>query len=195
VLISEGFKIPSENFVKEWKSPELTKYFYEVFKSLAYNIPLANYEGLAQAVKDIAEQRNLYYQSLEGKLLPVESIYRQWTFDRTAEVPFAKEKGYLMSDAALHMNALYQQYGLEIPEDYSGMPDHLCLEFEFMAFLVENETLEKQTLFLNEHLDWLEEFYQTAVEKGITGFYAILLKLAIAFTAKEREFLQKSIGH
>ena len=191
-LLSEGFKEPTETFVQEWKSPELTAYFHQSFVQLAYTIPLVCYTNLSCQIQEIAEQRIAFYEAFEGRrLLPIESIYRQWTFDESAEVPFAKEKGYLMSDSALHMLELYRQYDMELPAEFQSKPDHLCLELEFMSFLVAHGNEKMQRLYLAEHLDWLDAFHRDAIDKGITGFYASLVALVREFVSNDRNFLKK----
>jgi TorA maturation chaperone TorD len=187
-LLSEGFKEPTADFVREWTSAEMAAYLHQAFTELGYSIPIVYYTNWAALIKDVNDQRIAFYEAFEGrKLFPIESIYRQWTHDESAEVPFAKEKGYLMSDAALHMLELYRQYGIEFPAQFQGQPDHLCLELEFMSFLVSHGNEEMQRTFLHEHLDWLDDFCSEAHNKGLTGFYANLVALVQEFVCQERK--------
>ncbi|UTW68982.1 molecular chaperone TorD family protein [Anaerobacillus sp. HL2] len=83
---------------------------------------------------------------------PIESLYKQWTTDPTAQVSIAKNKGYLMGDAALHMKYLYDQYQIEVPEGFSNMPDHLTLQLEFLAFLHESGSYDTVKQFIGSTL-------------------------------------------
>ena len=138
-ILSEILKEPSPELISDL--PAMTAALREAFAALEYNIPLAYYQDWPQLAGEQSDLQRHYFDSFfypnAMRVVPVESIYRQWTFDETAQVPFAKEKGYLMSDAALHMKKLYEQMGLVIPAEYQSSPDHLCLELEFTALLLE----------------------------------------------------------
>jgi len=146
----------------------------------------------------LAEWQQLYYQSFvvsaQKCLIPVESIYRQWTYDETCSLPIAKEKGHLMSDAALHMRKLYQEYGVELPESMNQQPDHLALELEFMGVLVELGNLERQRIFVREHLDWVVELFAEAREKNIPQYYQNVLNLIEVWLSIESGRLGERTG-
>lgn len=191
-LLSETLKEPTTQFVAEL--PELSIILKEALDGLGYSIPLAYYQNWPKLAGDLQGLTRSYYNSFfypsDNRVVPVESIYRQWTFDETAEVPFAKEKGYLMSDAALHMKALYSQMGLVIPEEYQSSPDHLCLELEFAALLLEQDKLDWYRTFLTDHLTWVEELHHEAITNQIDPFYRDVIAIIKEFIAWE----QKKIG-
>lgn len=182
-LLSDVLKEPEEGY--EGVQQRDVDFLETAFQKLQYSIERIKYESWPVLSSDASALKNDYRLSftypLGKRILPVESIYRQWTLDPTFEVPFAKEKGYLMSDFALHMQALYTRYNLSIPQEYEGMPDHLCLELEFCAFLLENESRERQDVFINEHLNWVEELYQDAVKQDIPMFYQQVIKVVAEF--------------
>ncbi|WP_378953963.1 molecular chaperone [Pelosinus sp. sgz500959] len=186
-ILSEALKEPQEEFGEEQQ--DIVDFLQSAFEALQYPIDSENYQLWPNLAKDINGLRNDYRLSFlypaVKRVLPIESIYRQWTLDETAEVPFAKEKGHLMSDFALHMQALYDQYQLSIPQEYSSMPDHLCLELEFFAFLLENESIELQKVFMNEHLNWVDELYQDAVKQDIPLFYRQVIQVTAEFLKYE----------
>lgn len=188
-VLSDALKEPREEFWGEQQ--KIADFLYTAFQALQYPIECKSYQLWPILSSDISVLKNDYRQSfiypVMKRVLPIESIYRQWTLDNTSEMPFAKEKGYLMSDFALHMQALYAQYQLSIPEEYTSMPDHLCLELEFCAFLIENKDREHHTIFINEHLNWVDELYQDAVKQDIPIFYRQVIQVIAEFLKYEMQ--------
>ncbi len=172
--------------------PGMAAYLGEAFAALAYPVLPPAYRDWPQLGGDAAALARDYNRSFvyppESRVVPVESVYRQWTQDTGARVPFAKEKGYLMGDAALHMRALYESYGLEIPAEFAATPDHLGLELEFANFLLAHETPERQAIFWREHLDWVDELSRDADKAGIPLLYRQVLAVTAAFLRAEREY-------
>ena len=132
-----------------------------------------------------AAYRQSFLFPVHSRVLPVESVYRRWTSDASAEVPFAAEKGLLLSDHALHMKDLYETFGITIPEEYESMPDHLCLELEFAALLLEHDAETKYGVFIAEHLNWLADLVAEAEQKELPDYYLQLIKLTAQFLALE----------
>ncbi|MBP2639879.1 MAG: Nitrate reductase delta subunit [Firmicutes bacterium] len=192
-MLSDALKEPGKDY--EGVQQKNVDFLETAFQTLQYSIDRANYQSWPELASDVSALKNDYRLSfiypVEKRVLPVESIYRQWTFDPTVEVPFAKEKGYLMSDFALHMQALYVQYNLSIPQEYDSMPDHLCLELEFCAFLLAHESKERQAVFIKEHLSWVEELYQDAVKQDIPMFYQQVIKVIAEFLKYEMHSSEK----
>ena len=96
------------------------------------------------------------------------------------------------------LNAFYRAFGLELADDASERPDHICLELEFMSVLAAKEAYalehqldtdqlavgrEAQKMFLREHLGhWVPAFTRRLEREAGPGVLAALA----AFT---REFL------
>ena len=140
LLLSEAFKQPTEAFIAE--QPAMVDFLAQAFQEIGYDLAAALYENWPALLPDLATATAAYRQSfvfpVHSRVLPVESVYRRWTSDASAEVPFAAEKGLLLSDHALHMKDLYEAFGISLPTEYESMPDHLCLELEFAALLLEH---------------------------------------------------------
>lgn len=82
------------------------------------------------------ELAEAYYQAFgrpRGALRPIESVYKPWTSDPTAELALARSRGWLGGDPAAHLRDLYQAVGITTPRALAHAPDHLALELEFMA--------------------------------------------------------------
>ncbi|NWG04912.1 MAG: molecular chaperone TorD family protein, partial [Syntrophaceae bacterium] len=80
-------------------------------------------------LKELQEEyHRLFSDTGAEKISLVESFYKPWTQDPHCPLPFAKERGFLMGDSALHLTAIFQQCGIEVSEAFNGMPDHLIPE-------------------------------------------------------------------
>jgi len=90
-----------------------------------------------------------------------------------------------MSDYALHMNTLYNAFGITIPHEYQSMPDHLCLQLEFAAFLLANEPDDRFRGFISEHLNWIEDLLADAHKQQIPLYYRQLIEITAQFLAEE----------
>ena len=187
LMLSEAYKHPTAPFITE--QPALVDFTRQACLELGYDLPAALYENWPQLLPDLQAATADYQQSfllpIETRIVPVESIYRRWTQDAGAELPFSAEKGLLMSDHALHVKALYDAYGISIPAEYQSAPDHICLELEFAAFLLELNELEQHSLFLAEHLNWLDELVADAEKQEIPSYYQQIVKLTAQFLSLE----------
>ena len=75
--------------------------------------------------------------------------------------------------------------GITIPEEYESMPDHLCLELEFAALLLEHDAETKYGVFIAEHLNWLDDLVAEAEQKEVPDYYLQLIKLTAQFLTLE----------
>ncbi len=187
LLLSEAFKQPTAPFVAEQAA--IVRFLGQALQKLDYSLPSELYENWPILLPDLPAAIAAYRQSflfpIQSRVVPVESIYRRWTVDASAEVPFAAEKGLLLSDHGLHMKALYESYGITIPAEYQPMPDHLCLELEFAGLLLEQQAENQHRLFLSEHLSWLDELTDDADQQAIPAYYRQLIKLTAQFLTLE----------
>jgi putative dimethyl sulfoxide reductase chaperone len=134
----------------------------------------------------------LFSQGEGGTLSLVESYYKPWSLDRRSSLPFAKDRGLLMGDPALHVLALYRECGLELPEEFRGCPDHIALELEFLSYLYRWMGDREVGRFVHDHLDWVP-LLREGCEKGDTHpFYRALIELVDLFLKNERKRLEKA---
>ena len=187
LLLSEAFKQPTEQFIAE--QPTMVDFLAQSFQQLGHDLPGDLYGNWPALLPDLPSATAAYRQSflfpVHSRVVPVESVFRRWTTDPSAEVPFAAEKGLLLSDYALHMKDLYETFGITIPEEYESMPDHLCLELEFAALLLEHDAETKYGVFIAEHLNWLDDLVAEAEQKEVPDYYLQLIKLTAQFLALE----------
>ncbi len=107
----------------------------------------------------------------EKAVLPIESLYKRWTQDETCTLPFAREKGYLQGDPAMHIMFILNELQMEIPSQYRGIPDHLSILLELAAYFIEHAPENFSREFMADHLDWLGEFEIQLKEKAAHPFY------------------------
>jgi TorA maturation chaperone TorD len=142
--------------------------------------------------RDLKEEYGRLFSSEAGseKISLVESFYKFWTQDPHCPLPFATEKGLLLGDSALHLLALYQQCGLELEEEYRGIPDHLAMELEFLSFLYQRATDKEVKRFIEDHLDWITLLREKFKEFHSHPFYRSALEVLLLFVRKEKERLE-----
>jgi putative dimethyl sulfoxide reductase chaperone len=142
--------------------------------------------------RDLKEEYGRLFSPEAGseKISLVESFYKPWTQDPHCPLPFATEKGLLMGDSALHLLALYEQCGLEVEGEYSGMPDHLAMELEFLSFLYQRATDKEIRGFIEDHLNWIILLREKFKEFHSHPFYRSALEVLLLFLRKEKERLE-----
>lgn len=106
----------------------------------------------------------------------------------------------LMQDSTMEVQALYEEGGFEIAENFRELPDHIAAELEFLYLLIyrENEArrhdnpealtvmagLRKR--FLNAHLgSWVGPFTAAVRAGAQSGFYRELAELTNRFVTME----------
>ena len=106
----------------------------------------------------------------------------------------------LMQDSTMEVQALYEEGGFEIAENFRELPDHIAAELEFLYLLIyrenearRNDDPEALTVmaglrkrFLNAHLGSCVGPFTAAVRAGAqSGFYRELAELTNRFVTIE----------
>lgn len=97
------------------------------------------------------------------------------------------EKPGLWGKATGDVNAFYEAAGLTLDEETTVIPDHLALELLFMHYLIQNRLVEKQKIFLKEHLLWVNEYCEEVQKHAATPFYKEVGKILKEFILSEQE--------
>ncbi len=184
LVFASLFREPDQEIFEDIKSGLHNKITQNYFGQKSFDIHMPAFES----TNNLKEMLKLWRNNIcpeEGKIRPIESIYKVWTLDNSYDLPFAKDKGYLMSDWALHIKHLFNEFELEIPEDYQAMPDYICFELEFMSLLIAEDLKEEQKLFLLHHLDWIPDLREEAEEKEIAAEYFSIIKILEIFLKLE----------
>ena len=117
--------------------------------------------------------------SAEGAAaLPCESVY-------------TSPKRIFMQEAWEQVSRLYAEKGLGKSDTLPDlMEDHAALELAFMAWLIENGTVQEQKAFLEGHLlNWLPAFALDVERYGRTPFYKAVTKITLGFLGLEQGLL------
>lgn len=120
---------------------------------------------------------------------PYESVYR--------EHDIKMQKGLVMGPAAVEVNKLYQQAGLQLAQGFHDMPDHIAAETWFLAYLEasaqneqEQDFFEQKRQFINEHLgQWAAAFAEAVIKVTRHPWYLYASQLlAEAIEAEKNAF-------
>lgn len=132
------------------------------------------------------EYDRLFSENGGEKILLVESYYKPWTRDPSCLLPFARERGFLMGDSAIHLLDLFRYYGLEIDKTFQGMPDHLVIELEFLSYLYKKKDEEAVKCFILDHLDWIPLLRDELKKTHPHPFYLSSLEILDQFLISEK---------
>jgi TorA maturation chaperone TorD len=137
------------------------------------------------------EYGRLFSGKRENSISLVESTYKPWTQDGECRLSFAREKGLLKGDSALHMEAILRQLGVEVPETFKACPDHLVLELEFLSALYGEAADREVGQFIQDHLDWIPHLKKELIGFQPHPFYLSAVELLDLFLTHERERLER----
>jgi len=112
--------------------------------------------------------------------------------------------GTLWGADTVDVKKFIEATGLNYEADYKGMPDHISVEFEFMAALIRREKqawvesdeksarscVSVQKKFLEEHLiQWIPDFCDKVVQQAELPFYRAVAELTRSFIDFENKEL------
>ncbi len=118
---------------------------------------------------------------------------------------YIEKERKVMGDSTMDVQKRYQNFGLDISNNFKEVPDHITAELEFMFFLIfkeiesiqsnipeqAQEILYHQKSFHNDHLNiWIPDFTDCVIEHAGTQFYRNLAKATRIFIAEELEYLE-----
>lgn len=186
LILAEFFKIPTKGFYEEVANGAIDARLRDLFAAVEYHYPGISLASGFTGFEDMRQNYiNCFIGSAKPFAPPIESIYKVWTTDPSAEMAMAKEKGYLYGDSALHIRHLFEHFLLEIPEEYSKMPDHLTLLLEFLGFLIQNGSDDEARQLIIDHFDWLDDFKKELAKVENSSFYIDVTDLIIQATNRE----------
>nr|WP_249745357.1 molecular chaperone TorD family protein [Mesobacillus boroniphilus] len=186
MVLADLYKLPTIEIWDEIKQQDLLKKLEKSVNEL-YSVGFSIEEVLPE---NYAEFQELYLNSIGSTqmhaALPIESLYKPWTQDETCTLPFARDKGYILGDSALHINYLLEKLKIDIPIELQSMPDHLAILLELLAYFIEHAPEHFTAEFMDDHYDWLEEFESKLLEVTEHQFYQRLTRLLIGTVKAHR---------
>lgn len=114
--------------------------------------------------------------------------------------------GMLWGDETVAVRKYVQAAGFKYDDKFKGMPDHLCVELEFMAEVARQEgeawkkgdrdkaanCLEFEQEFMTDHLaTWVFEFCGKVMKKAQRPFYRDMAKLTSDFLKSEIDDIER----
>ncbi len=179
---------PSAALVEELRSPQMK----EVFGEMDIELGQGFHSASALLVADVlAEEFTRLFLGPGRHISAHESIF--------AEID--GESGSLWGATTVDVKKFIEATGLAYDPEYSGIPDHVSVEFEFMQRLSAWEAdqwdqkhrgraeycADVQRRFLERHLlRWLPQFMDAVIAEATVPFYRAMAKLSKNFVRLER---------
>lgn len=190
-ILSSLFCPPDQGMVEQLSQGHLHAFFKSYVQSWEGEIGILK-GFLTQSppqilLRDLKEEHHrLFSDTGKERISLMESFYKPWTQDPHCSLPFAKEKGFLMGDSAIHLSTIFQHCGLEVAGPFKGMPDHILIELEFLSYLYREAGDVEIKRFIKDHLDWIP-FLKESVEKARAHpFYISLIEILDLFINQEK---------
>lgn len=179
----------------DWFNSEVVEGFRRVSDAM-------NAEDFSKSARQ--EFTNLFLVPGGQYIAPYESVFRD-----TREIEGREVSGLLMGQSALDVQQWYRLAALEISGDFKELPDHIGLEFHYLAYLCEKEmefgdagnaakqtrAREMQRDFLKAHLlSWLCDLAEKIQVKATLPLYPAIASLAVEFCQSDLATLEAVVG-
>lgn len=195
-LMAGLFSPPERGVIDEIRKGDVSSFLAKAMKSwggdpaLLIGLQTSGSPG-ALYMELQGEYDRLFSEVEEKSISLIESPYKPWTQDGECRLSFAREKGLLRGDSALHMAAIFQKTGVEVPEPFRGCPDHVVLELEFLSALYAEATDRQVRQFIQDHLDWIPQLKKEMIPFQPHPFYLSAVELLDVFLNHERDHLER----
>jgi len=192
LILAEFYKYPTESFYNQIASGDVDKYLIALSENAGYQLEFIQFSSQIESCKKLQGEYSRSFLGITSPFaMPVESVYKVWTTNPSAQVPIANSKGYVMGDSALHILHLFEHFQLEVPEEYALTPDHLTILLELYAFLSKERSPNECSIFLKEHFDWLEDFQKELSKVQNITFYLYVIEVLREVIRQEQQCLEK----
>ncbi len=117
--------------------------------------------------------------------------------------------GQFWGRSTVEIKKFVETAGLEFRPEFTGMPDHISVEFEFMQQAAKREAqareekdseglqycLKMEKMFIEEHLlKWIPIFCDKVISEAELSFYREIAKVTKEFMGFEKEEIKKYIS-
>jgi len=187
---------PDEVFLDKLKSSRFFRVFLEMGIDLGKEF---NTTPSPQLAEDLAIEYARLFIGPGPHLSPHESIY----------VDDEGGKGGLWGTVTVKVKKFIESAGLDYQTAFTGLPDHISVELEFMQKLASSEFENRtggenskadwctgvQKKFIDEHLSrWAPEFCDQVSERTSEQFYCEMAKLAKNYLEFDRQLLAEKLN-
>ncbi|NTV49555.1 MAG: hypothetical protein HGB32_01845 [Geobacteraceae bacterium] len=173
-FLAQSFRYPEQ----AW----LCEPYFDLLDSIVQNLDLNN---------DALWLRQSYCANQEGlEILQIEHTRLFINAHPAVIAPpyssvYLDQEGNLFGPSAVWVRKFYQQHGFELSGE-GDIPDHLVLELDFIALLLDEGLYDEAEQFLNEHFrKWFPLFKKRVLSGSTNKFYYTLLTLVDFFTQEE----------
>ncbi len=197
-LLTAVFRVePSSSFLTRLKEPEILGVFEALGIALGEDFHDSPNEQLRE---DLAVEFTRLFLGPGGHISPHESLHTDKASAGNAD---------LWGSETVEVKRFMEAAGLIVDDSFTGMPDHICAEMEFMQQLAAKEAeawteaeeefatniwnIEQR--FLDEHLcRWVPRFCDKVIERSELPFYRKFAEVTKGFLQYEGENLQARIA-
>lgn len=173
-FLAQSFRYPEQ----VW----LTGPYFDLLESIVQNLDFGN---------DAPDLRQNYCDSRNG-LEQLQIEYTRLFINAAPAViapPYSSiyldQEGNLYGPSAVWVKQFYHQHGFDLAGE-GDIPDHLALELEFLALLIDEGEENAAEQFLNHHFrKWFPLFSERVLNGSTNQFYSTLLMLVDFFTREE----------
>ncbi|OEH85407.1 hypothetical protein BHU72_04775 [Desulfuribacillus stibiiarsenatis] len=192
-ILSEFYKFPNQEFFDYINDRSFQQEMGELIRHTELNFDIRIVRPFVNLKEMKSEYTRLFIGITGTAAIPVESVYKIWTTDESAAMSFAKSKGYLMGDSALHVQHLLEMFQMEVVEELGKKPDHISVLLELLAYFIEHRSLDETWMYIQDHFDWLGDF-KTAIEE-LEGheFYKYVTDLLIELIDEYKGLLRSKL--
>ena len=172
--------------------------FQEVLSSLGVKL---NNGFFQNAEKELLENLAIEYTRLfvgPGKhISPHESVHHKKE---------GVQSGQLWGELTAQVKNIIESSGLEYESEYTGMPDHISVELEYMQRVIRREVQawenedevtarlcqKNEKKFVDEHLlGWIPDFCEKVIKTAEMPFYREMARLTRSFIEFEKQELKE----
>ncbi|MCU7931926.1 MAG: molecular chaperone TorD family protein [Candidatus Thiodiazotropha sp. (ex Codakia rugifera)] len=180
---------PSGDLIRDMRSPHLS----EIFADLGVELGERFYTDLeSKVMEELAIEYTRLFIGPGPHISAHESIFSEMDGDMSG----------LWGVKTVEVKKFIETTGLDYGKDFTGLPDHISVELEFMQKLTEWEAdmwhqqyrkraeycLTVQGKFLDQHLFcWVDQFCDAVVHQAEIPFYRAMAELTKQYMAFERQ--------
>ena len=107
---------------------------------------------------------------------------------------YSGETTRLYGEPVAQMGAVLRSLTMALPEDFPEPTDHISVQFDVMAALLERRPVAEQLDFISNHLDcWLPAFADRCTSFDTYGFYALAARAATALVQADKTRLAELV--